>query len=148
MRIQNKRELSRSILIKFLTEGICEISFNKVKDGTNRIIYCTLHPDLIPSKYTVTTQKLISETNPPDPDLLPIWDVAEGKWKSFRISKAVYFLTHDELVDENDDGQNTESKDAKNIKNRANQVMKTFEERVKALKEKAAQAKNNINGGK
>ena len=57
-------------------------------------------------------------------------------------------MTHDELVDENDDGQNTESKDAKNIKNRANQVMKTFEERVKALKEKAAQAKNNINGGK
>jgi len=146
VRIQNKQDLNRPALIKFLTEGICEISFTKVKDGTTRMMYCTLHPNIIPSKYTITTQKLITETNPPDSDLLPIWDVVEGKWKSFRISKAVYFLTHDELTDENPNGQSTESKDAKNIKNRTKQVMKSFEERVSLLKEKAAQAKLNITG--
>lgn len=146
MRIQKKSDLTREILIKLLQEGICQISFTKVKDGTNRVIYCTLNSGFIPTKFEKAINKLMSANSVDDPDILPIWDVTEGKWKSFRITKLVYFLTHDELFDENKEGHNTSSNIVDRITENKQKLYEEFRKRVAELKEKALAAKNNING--
>jgi len=50
---------------------------------------------LLPPKYTETIEKILAPAV--DEDLLPVWDINEGKWKSFRISKIQAFSTTEEL---------------------------------------------------
>lgn len=85
---------NRAILIKHLIEGICKITFTKV-DGTVRSAYCTLHENLIPDQFSKTIEKIFL----PDArqEILPYWDVVEGKWKSFYVEKLELFITADEL---------------------------------------------------
>lgn len=145
MRIQNPRSLDRELLINFLVKGICQVSFIKVKDGSNRAIYCTLDYGFIPKQFEQSLEKLIKQ-QPADPDIMPIWDVVEGKWKSFRISKMNFFITSDELQDENKVGHSSKSQLADLLKKRREVAIAKFEETVQDLKEKAKEAKNIING--
>lgn len=147
MRIQNPRSLDRELLINFLVKGICQVSFIKVKDGSNRAIYCTLDYGFIPKQFERSLEKVITQ-QPADPDIMPIWDVVEGKWKSFRISKMNFFITSDELEDENKVGHSSKSQLADLLKKRREVAIAKFEETVQDLKEKAKEAKNNINGVK
>ena len=126
-------------------EGICQVSFIKVKDGSNRVIFCTLNFGFIPKQFEKSINKLLTEI-PPDADIMPIWDITEGKWKSFRISKMHYFITSDEFKDENKAGQSTDSNIGKTLKQRKDKEAKEFEKRIKDLKQKAQEAKENING--
>ena len=146
MRIQKKSDLTREILINYLIKGICQTSFTKVKDGSNRVIYCTLDANLIPTKFQNSVEKVITEQYVDDPDILPIWDVVEGKWKSFRISKMVYFLTHEELFDENEEGHSTKSNTGEILKEKKEKVIKEFRTRVEELKEKAKKTKEKLSG--
>ena len=145
MRIQNPKILGREVILKYLSEGICEVSFVKVKDGTNRDLLCTLHPSLIPTQFTKSVQKIFQGSSP-DPDIVPIWAVAEGEWRSFRISKLNLFLTSDELVKENEEGQSTESKVGNELTQERDRIVKEFKQRVANLKEKARREQQNING--
>lgn len=77
---------------------------------------------------------------------MPIWDVVEGKWKSFKISKSIYFITSDELIKENKNSHETVSDIAEETKERKKQIIEEFRKRVQELKQKARQAKINING--
>lgn len=147
MRIQNPRSLDRELLINFLVKGICQVSFIKVKDGSNRAIYCTLDYGFIPKQFEQSLEKVITQ-QPADPDIMPIWDVVEGKWKSFRISKMNFFITSDELQDENKVGHSSKSQLADLLKKRREVAIAKFEETVQDLKEKAKEAKNIINGVK
>jgi len=125
-------------------EGICQVSFIKVKDGSNRVIYCTLNYGFIPKQYENSINKILGET-PPDVDILPIWDITEGKWKSFRISKMNFFVTSDELEKENKSGHSSKTNINKILKERKDKQNEEFLERVDKLKEKAQEAKENIN---
>lgn len=89
-----KNQITKQILLDFLVEGICKISFTK-RDGSNRVAFCTLNYDLIPSEYLNS----IGKTFLPDanPDIIPFWDVTHGAWKSFYVNSVNYFLSADEL---------------------------------------------------
>lgn len=145
MKYQNSQTITRELLIENLVKGICQISFTKVKDNTTRIIYCTLNKSFIPTKFEQSVNKILTEKNP-DIDLMPIWDAVEGKWKSFKISKSIYFITSDEIIKENKLAHNTSSKWAEQSAIQKNKIMEDFRNRVAELKRQAAEAKNNING--
>jgi|LauGreDrversion4_2_1035121.scaffolds.fasta_scaffold229274_3 hypothetical protein len=90
----HRGNITRAILLKHLVEGICKITFIK-KDGSFRNAYCTLHGDLVPSNFEKSIEKIFL----PDArqEILPFWDMVEGKWKSFYVDKVELFITADEL---------------------------------------------------
>lgn len=146
MRINQAKSLEKQILIKYLLEGICQTSFTKVKDNTTRTLYCTLQLDFIPAKYISTVEKILDTSIVSDPDLIPVWDVVDGKWKSFKISKIVYFLTADELVKENNVGYNVDSQTVNIIEQRRNEAIQRHKQRQKDLKDQAERNTKIING--
>lgn len=145
MRLNYPKLVEREVLLKYLTEGICQISFTKVKDNTNRVLYCTLAFGLVPAQYTRTIEKLLVDSSM-DRDLIPVWDVVDGKWKSFRISKLIYFLTSDELVKENITGYNVSSTNTKTLMQRRDDAVKQQREKAKSLREQSQKDKDIING--
>ncbi len=140
--IFQQNDITRQILLKFLAEGMCQVSFTKVKDNSNRILLCTLNPDTIPAKYSDATVKVFQSTS--DEDLLPVWDLSEGKWKSFRISKVNIFRTEDELLKPDSSGPDLDSKQKKLIEERKKKALKNSQDKVSSLKEQAQRSKDNL----
>ena len=120
------------------------MTFNKVKDNTSRTIYCTLVQGFLPAKYEQSIQKIYTE--PSSDDIIPIWDMAEGKWKSFKLSRLTLFVTADELVKENKKAFSGKSITQDQKEETQKTIQEEFKARVQELKEKAEQAKRNING--
>lgn len=73
MEFKNKKE--RKWLIDLLEERIVEVTFTK-KDGTKRVMNCTLHEDYLPE--TVGSDKERSD------EALAVFDVDKDAWRSFR----------------------------------------------------------------
>lgn len=69
---------TKNELIQDLKRGPVNIRFRKV-DGSVRIMVATLNEDVVPSVHVpgATTKK-------PNPDVLAVWDVENGGWRSFR----------------------------------------------------------------
>jgi hypothetical protein len=64
-------------LLSWLKEGIVEVSFNK-KDGSSRLMKCTLAEDLVqPPKGKETRKK--------KEGLLSVWSIDDSGWRSFYI---------------------------------------------------------------
>ena len=140
--IFQENNINRQVLLKYLVEGICQVSFTKVKDNTNRILLCTLNPGSLPAKFTKAVETVLKPAE--DEDLLPVWDVVDGKWKSFRISKVNSFRTPDELTKQDKSGQNVESKQSQELKVRKEKAKKKFEDRVQKQKEQVEQSKKKL----
>jgi hypothetical protein len=71
----------RDWLKSLLEENTVEVVFTK-KDGTERVMNCTLKEDVLP-----TVQKEIEEdsfTKTKAKDALAVWDVDASGWRSFR----------------------------------------------------------------
>jgi len=83
---------------------------------------CTLKPDFLPGKYESYPEKIQSSGE--NPEIIPVWDVEKGGWRSFKISKIIRVSTIDETEE-----KNNSDKKKKNIK-------KTFEERILEQKKK------------
>jgi len=115
-----------------------------MKDNTSRTIYCTLVQGFLPAKYEQSIQKIYTE--PSVDDIVPIWDMAEGKWKSFKLSRLTLFVTADELVKENKKAYSGKSVTQDQKEQMQKTIQEEFKERVQELKEKAEKAKRNING--
>jgi len=115
-----------------------------MKDNTSRTIYCTLVQGFLPAKYEQSIQKIYTE--PSGDDIIPIWDMAEGKWKSFKLSRLTLFVTADELVKENKKAYSGKSITQDQKEETQKTIQEEFKDRVQELKEKAEQAKRNING--
>ena len=142
--IIEQNNLTRQILLQHLAEGICQVTFTKVKDNTTRVLLCTLEVSTLPQKFLNTIQEVYKQAV--DEDLVPVWDVVDGKWKSFRISKVIDFRTPDELLKQDKSGPDVDTKQKQNIEDRKNEAIKKFQERVEKLKQQAIDAKNKING--
>ena len=156
--IFQQNDITRQILLKFLTEGICQVAFSKMKDNSNRFLLCTLNPKDIPSKYSSSITKIIDPsanlTNPPiDEDLLAVWDISDGKWKSFRISRAFVFKTEDELLQHGKNDEKLTSKQKQIIEQRKRKKLleekrknkkKSFQDKVEELKEQAKESRDNL----
>lgn len=119
MPVYHPHNITRDILLKNLSEGLCSVTFQKVKDNTIRTILCTLVMDAIPSKFEKTVTKIFDI--PENPDIFPIWDVEEGKWKSFKISRMVEFRTGVKKFKEFSGNKNS---------NKTNEKMKELKEKV------------------
>jgi hypothetical protein len=84
----------REWLMGLLEERTVEVAFTK-KDGTDRVMNCTLKEDILP-----IVQKEIEEdssTKTKSKDALAVWDTDVGGWRSFRWDsiKSVNFSLKD-----------------------------------------------------
>lgn len=68
--------------IETLRNEICEVVFTK-KDGSERNMCCTLHPDVLP----VEDQ----EKEPVHSDVLTVWDLEADGWRSIRPTSIISF---------------------------------------------------------
>jgi hypothetical protein len=80
--VQEKTNLSkktRDNLIGIMKDEVVELTFIK-KDGTERVMYCTLKEDLLP----VTEVKEETKERKVNEDVLAVYDVDAEGWRSFR----------------------------------------------------------------
>jgi hypothetical protein len=82
-------ELLKYKLQELLKDNIVEITFTKV-DGTSRTMKCTLKNTLIPESFDNyqerSTTKKVSEY------VLPVWDIENNGWRSFRIHNVTDYI--------------------------------------------------------
>ena len=85
----------RDTILKDLRQYVIEVTFTKV-NGENRVMRCTLRPELLPSRYA--TQDITEETkfHEQNPDVISAWDIQKGGWRSFRIDSVSYVQNVDE----------------------------------------------------
>jgi hypothetical protein len=107
-----KDAIEREILLQYLTQGVCKVYFNKVTNGRFRSLYCTLIPSIIPLTVRGGLNNIFSPMLP-DLDLLPVYDVLDNSWKSFRLRNVIYFYTTKDLHE-----SATENRKVKQIESR------------------------------
>jgi hypothetical protein len=72
-----------------LDEGIAEVKFTK-RDGSDRVMLCTLNSDLIPEKAFGNPEdwnypeQPAESTRIKNPDIAVVWDLQKEAWRSFR----------------------------------------------------------------
>jgi hypothetical protein len=79
----------RDTILDNLRQNVLQVSFTKV-NGENRIMRCTLRPDILPPGYAqvdITEETAFHKTNP---DVIACWDVQNLGWRSFRIDSVIY----------------------------------------------------------
>ena len=82
----NKHELK-----EVLQNGVVTVVFTKV-DGSERTMKCTLLPEYMPA--VAQGQQLLNENSKPEnPNVLSVWDLDNGGWRSFRVDSVKTLLT-------------------------------------------------------
>jgi hypothetical protein len=71
-------------LTGLLHEHVVNVVFIKA-DGTERIMNCTLRPDLLPEQTESTS------TRKSNPDVMSVWDLDNAGWRSFRLDSIITF---------------------------------------------------------
>lgn len=71
-------------LHQLLTDTITEVTFEKT-DGTIRSMKCTLIVGFLPTP-TQVEEALPRTKRESNPDILAVWDLDKGDWRSFRIA--------------------------------------------------------------
>jgi hypothetical protein len=84
---QNDRSWQNEFLKSELFKNIVNVDFIK-KDGTQRKLRCTLRPDLLPAQ---TDLEEAVQKKTPNPDVLAVWDLENGGWRSFRYDSIIGF---------------------------------------------------------
>lgn len=74
-----------------LQENIVNVLFKK-KDGSDRLMKCTLMSDIIPkaTKEDPLSQKKIRQISD---EVLPVWDTEKESWRSFRKDSVIEWST-------------------------------------------------------
>lgn len=86
-------ELFKKWLKSHLKFGAVTVTFTK-KDGTDRVMKCTLNEDLVPKvevkednrneKLTDLLKDMPAKARKINEDVLPVYDLESNAWKSFR----------------------------------------------------------------
>lgn len=129
MKLVETSDLTKPILQKYLSEGICQVTFKKI-DKTVRVLFCTLNPKYLPNKYLESVREALSFQE--SRDIMPVWDIAQGSWKSFKISNVIAFSSQDELLENDEEGQDVHS-DQQEILDKLKEKAQEFAQ--KSLKE-------------
>ncbi len=79
-------------MLKLLRTEICEVTFTK-KDGSERHMFCTLKPDIIPH---VPSTKPAPDKARIEVDYMPVYDLEEQAWRAFKPSKVISFVSSPE----------------------------------------------------
>ena len=72
---------TKNELSEMLFNGKLQISFVK-KDGTERVMNCTLSEDYLSQERREATKK-------ENPDVLAVWDIDNSGWRSFRLDSII-----------------------------------------------------------
>lgn len=72
-------------LSAYLYAGPVKVIFYKV-DGTLREMLCTLNPQMLPEAPEGTGKRT------PNPNVMPVWDLGKGAWRSFRKDSVQTFF--------------------------------------------------------
>ena len=84
----DNKDINRSNLLKLLLqEEYLKILFKKSTTQTMRTMICTLYGDSIPTSFAKSIEATIKQND--NLDILPVWDVIKGKWRSFHISNII-----------------------------------------------------------
>jgi hypothetical protein len=78
-------ESARKNLRELIRENVVEVTFEKA-DGTDRTMLCTLMDYKIPED-----MKSKNAGKKINPEVLPVFDLEKGEWRSFRYSSIKYF---------------------------------------------------------
>lgn len=78
----------RDTLIKDLQKNVVAVYFTKV-NGEKREMRCTLMPGLLPPTY-VQEEAEVNKFHEENREVLAVWDVMKGGWRSFRIDSIEY----------------------------------------------------------
>jgi hypothetical protein len=81
----------RQDLREFLFDGEVEVKFEKV-DGTERVMRCTLHPELIPD--AMMPKGDIDPQPEEHSDVMKVFDIEVKQWRSFRLDNLIYVKTN------------------------------------------------------
>jgi len=73
--------MNKATIKSALHLGIVKITFTK-KDGTERIMNCTLSTDFGATHYEKKTERV----KEPKDDMFSVWDVDKGAWRTLTIS--------------------------------------------------------------
>ena len=84
---QNDRSWQNEYLKGVLQTGIAIVTFLK-KDGTQRVLRCTLSPTELPAR--VDLEEGVQKKTP-NPDVLAVWDLENKGWRSFRYDTILGF---------------------------------------------------------
>ena len=68
--------MEKKELVKKLQNDIIQVTFNKI-NGEERAMHCTLKESIIP--------KTDGNNKKNNDEVLPVWDVDIGAWRSFRL---------------------------------------------------------------
>ena len=79
---------TRDGLLNDLKSNVLEVHFTKV-NGEKRLMRCTLQPEHLPQ---ATDVKHLEEQHqkPENLNILAVWDLQAGGWRSFRIENVMY----------------------------------------------------------
>ena len=80
--------MTRADIKELLRDSVAEISFTK-KDGTERIMKCTLQSDLIPEEHTPKGTGTTKENL----DIINVFDLDKIGWRSFLVDNVQYVKT-------------------------------------------------------
>ena len=89
--INELEKLARQWLVDRLREGEVKVSFTK-KDGSQREMTCTLKEGVVVPHISKTgVAKKHSD------DVLPVWDVELGEWRSFKYDTLTTIVVSDRI---------------------------------------------------
>jgi hypothetical protein len=84
--------MNRKDAQELLRDGICEVLFTK-KDGTERLMKCTLNMDYIPEEMK-QFQLYKGEKVLENLDILKVYDTEVQGWRSFILANVKYVKTN------------------------------------------------------
>lgn len=82
--------ITKPELIKLLNKKVLKIAFTK-KDGTERLMKCTLLEDIVP-KYEKKTER-VKKINE---NILSVWDVEKDEFRSFKLDSLLSYSVLEE----------------------------------------------------
>lgn len=88
----------RDTLLEDLRNSVVEVTFTKV-DGTRRSMRCTLMNDYLPEihKTNPAEQEKEKTFHKENPDVIAVWDLQNGGWRSFRVDSVEYVQVLDNV---------------------------------------------------
>jgi len=79
----------KEVLKTLLNEHVLSVTFTK-KDGTERVMECTLKPDLLPIQDENTEPK--DKTRVENAEVIQVYDLENTGWRSFRVESVTTFM--------------------------------------------------------
>lgn len=78
--------LTRNDALDALHNFIMEVVFTK-KDGTERLMICTLSKEYLPETYVASGKKI-------NPEVISVFDLENSAWRSFRLDSVKVFTAY------------------------------------------------------